>query len=848
MNEKLKIEMGKLKYISAFCFLLSALSASGANLLPNSSFEVGNRGWHTHVRHDAYGNTNELTTTFGNASGNHGSYAAHLEFNQVLFSRPLDLVAGTYKITFDAKRTGADNAVKVNLTARTSFYAWGSSYQQNVTTSWARYTNTITLGSDGYYSLSFAFGGTGITVDLDAVQLELTTATAYAPKNDVEVGLWTGKRYNTYYSTDTKEVDVLWFNDAGTEATDVVAAYEFRGLQNQLLSSGYLTNASIAADTREVTQLAIPQNGFHRATIRLTGTDDSRDEITLNVIPGPAGTGGDNPIASHYNYGTPQLEHAKASGIGAVRVLSTAGDAINEWPLVEPSEGSFSWSLIDGPIEALTNTMPRLLIPVGFEQIDNITGPINSASWMTNGDGSLKVASYTNYLYELVSRHPGIWAVEILNEPSHSQGAWLHDPDNYASVLGPAAQAVKDANPDTLVVGMAGVPYTSHGSNGWDVAVWDALDAGEKANIDAVSFHFYPFANNEGDDMTSPTSKTANSYPAAAASNWSGEGVELWNTESGTWTGGDYRGEEQWRYNPDASVTYEFQRAEPTIRTAIATERILLSALRSLGAGLNRFFYYGHWSWNTENLNNNQPYAFDNGTESEKAMQCALEWLAYLLRDAAQPENITNTSTNGFELVAWDGVGSSNVVACVNRDRIHRVITPTSSSFTLYDCMGNEIALSGGSFIQGRLPYYAVSTSLSYTAMKSAFTGATVSPIADTNGPNVSIDIAPSGPTSAGTHRFKWSGQDDFWWNDSASGNNENVRFRYRVDEGSWSSYAQDTFADIALSGGEDSFTVEAIDSDGNTGEVVYYFTFEPPEQPVSSAGGVFVENVYIGF
>lgn len=788
----------------------------GGNLVPNSSFECGSRRWLTFIEHDDSGNTNLLDDIIIHG-GTHGVRCLQLPDRAYVRSTPLWLKQGiTYQFSFDGRRDGRPSPLRVAVTRMNATASMGLGSSVVLGTSWGRHSISVRPTKTDWYTIGWAHFDPEMEIYLDAVQLEAGGGTSYAPKTTVEAGLVLKAPYNILYLDDPKKVQIQWYNDG--PATTSTLYYEVFNLWNERVTEGFITR-SLPGNAGASDWITVPLNGWQRIVSRITDEPDSRDEISVTVIPAKAESGlsKSGMIGGHANYSRLMLSNMRAAGFTWTRSVSAAGELFL-WPSIEPHENQFVWP--DQAVEEYGRNGVAVMATLTTSDTSDKVSPVRTASWMTNSDGSIKVAAYSNFVFRVVQRYKHrVPAWEIWNEPSHSQGPWLSVAANYARVLASAAAAVKAADPGGVVVGFGGAVDIR-----WAQDVWSRLSEAEKAKVDAFSCHFYPDDNGDYRDMNTPGALGSYDRRPHAWREAFGHIRPIWNTESGTWTTGDLRTEANlWGYDTEGSFPAgEYARAEPHLRSAISTERVLKAALKSLGNGFKKYFYYGSWSWSNEMIGRTHPTMWDVGSKSFRSFGSALGVLSAFVDGNTSATPFTNSAIKGLEMYQFTMPTGSNVVALWSFDRLYRRVTVADSSLVLFDCMGNRIPINGNQFVVHRMPQYLVSNKLSPSQFRNVLSTATAVTLSDQSPPNISVDIAPCGSWGGGSALLKWSANDLRWWNDSTSKNN--VRFAWRLDNNPYSAWSQRTSVRTSVPAGDHVLWVKAVDKDGNEAETRYDF------------------------
>jgi hypothetical protein len=164
------------------------------------------------------------------------------------------------------------------------------------------------------------------------------------------------------------------------------------------------------------------------------------------------------------------------------------------WETVEPQPGEYRWVDPDNVVSALEGHNIHILMRVH-----------GTPAWARPEGTFLShppddVAGFAQFMRTLATRYRGrVAAYEIWNEPNldYEWGYREPDPAGYVELLKAAYQAVKEVDPDAMVVS-GGLATTGDGS---DTAVGDLAylqgmyDAGARGAFDALGSHPYAFGH-----------------------------------------------------------------------------------------------------------------------------------------------------------------------------------------------------------------------------------------------------------------------------------------------------------------------------------------------------------------
>lgn len=783
--------------------LLSCFCASGANLIHNSSFELGPSGWFV------WGNTNNAfqrgneeavgsLVVATNGSATHGSHS--IVFQTRLIARPFLMPAGPCTLTWDARGL---NAVLLSAGVQQTYKALQVNTELiptnsfSITTSWKRFTNVFIAPTSGWYMVKFVAQRTWI----DRVQVETgSVASAYAPM-PIEVGMDTADPENALFSGDAKVLRFNFWN--ALMPTNVSVYYQLlSSIWNTNIASGIISTNMLQTNANVTINLTLPAiNGGVRALCYITNLYDTWDETSLAVFPFAAQSGRNTNgllgIDTHYS--AYHLRSARRIGFSWVRAFSLMN--YSRWTRVFPTLTTTNidngkW-YPDFQFEVVaTNDLVPLVVLAGE---DNQWYP------QTNASLDVMIGDATNYVGRMVYRYSqppyNIKHWEMWNEPQQTPRATvaLYDPTIYANLYTNIARLVKVIDPASTVVAFAGYSQGSQGD-----AAWAAFTPQGKTDADVLSWHLYPQMGGDTDPNAPDDYRafsTANLDPIIR----SFLGVRpLWMTEAFISDAGGYHGANDtfeypffWGVDPDWLTEAEFNTHDNMAMPAM--DRIVYSFVRTIGWGFKQYTMQSGRMPDDTIWQSAHPtiYEIDNRF---KPWTVALCMANYFIQTPGLGRITNSASTNYVE--AYLHTNTFGVVVPIwCPDRTNRTLSFSSSPGAFFDTMGNLISTNSLSIQLTRSVRYLVNGTLNASQMTNLVMTAGVAITADVIAPGVTVDLSPVGETIAwgvtGTNAFKATALDDTVVQYGGHvgqpppvipSNQTNVQYRWSFNEGgSWS-------------------------------------------------------------
>jgi polysaccharide biosynthesis protein PslG len=199
-----------------------------------------------------------------------------------------------------------------------------------------------------------------------------------------------------------------------------------------------------------------------------------------------------------------------------------------DWPMVEPSEGTFDWSVPDRVIsEAVAD---------GLEVDAELT---YTPSWAAApGTGYPSASAFASFASAAAAHYSpmGVHTFEIWNEPNlASNWGSTVSPSAYTALLVQGYEAIKQVDPGSFVIS-GGLAPASDASDGSEMSpatfLTDMYASGAEGYMDAVGIHPYSYPDDPTEAASwNPFYNMPNLYQIMVAN---GDGSkQIWSTEFG---------------------------------------------------------------------------------------------------------------------------------------------------------------------------------------------------------------------------------------------------------------------------------------------------------------------------
>ncbi len=122
------------------------------------------------------------------------------------------------------------------------------------------------------------------------------------------------------------------------------------------------------------------------------------------------------------------------------------------WYAVEPTKGSFTWSVTDSIIQAARSCNMEVGVHVLSRSTwATLSPPTPSPTGALISMPPVDINDYYDFLYQLASHYKGSISRYSIENEAHASTNWPSSPDSYFQMLATAYQAVHAADPNALV-------------------------------------------------------------------------------------------------------------------------------------------------------------------------------------------------------------------------------------------------------------------------------------------------------------------------------------------------------------------------------------------------------------
>jgi len=229
--------------------------------------------------------------------------------------------------------------------------------------------------------------------------------------------------------------------------------------------------------------------------------------VLLALLAGGCGGGGDEgsgeePALPRAGDPGTRFGYSEAflPGTGEIDTLARAGSEIARrrlsWTEIEPAQGAPDWRRYDAIYdELLAKGIRPLWLFVDAPCWARLPDPACLHNVPARAPGVEHAADLGAFLAEVAERYPESLGIEVGNEVNDER-FWVGglNPNDYAYLLGTAADAVHAADPEMKVVASGLAPFEQAGPGRlpWEDFVRAIIHSGAAEKIDAFAFHPYP--------------------------------------------------------------------------------------------------------------------------------------------------------------------------------------------------------------------------------------------------------------------------------------------------------------------------------------------------------------------
>lgn len=691
-------------------------ATTAVNLLPNSSFECGASGWGSIADLPGWGgNLNLPVGAVDNTTGMfHESsfktaltpktipvfYFDYFPLYRVPVKAPLLANRGwitvepsvhyTLSAYMKADSDGLLGVLSINQAFRRSLRR-----EVQLKTNWERYTFTfqpqteqvfVALGLDLQASRQEAG-----TVWIDAVQLERgSKATPYHPRMAVEVGLETERLGNLFPYGEEPKITAAVFN-AGQSAQTVTLHVHTTNFDDVVVHE-----ATVPVGIPPGRKVTVPirpgvrRKGFYRLHLRAEGAEEVLTRpMRFAIIE--AYTRSDSLFGMNHAYPWPHLlDLSKQIGLRWFRDWSL------KWHDVEKEKGKFDFTQSDFQINRVLeqglNVLPLLPFPSGnwsssagpeVKTTEHYPGSRERIAYMPRN--LEEFATYVRKTVQHYRKRLGVW--EILNEPIYTSYALPrrngYQVKDYVQLLRAAYKAVKQVDPDALVVGGIAGGATTYTK--------EFIEANGLRWVDALNLHTYP-------GLTEPDAYEETLRQLRSRMRSAGADKPIWFTE------GAYYADDDTSIEP-----YDSTWLRPVDSEIEAAEWQVKFNTILLAYGVEKIIYH---SGTPGSLNNDSLSGiFFEWAGTPRKMLVAQSAMANLLlppvRSLGPLKSPETVKSYGFETD-----GRTVIIAWVKEGAEPRTISISGKTWRAMDIQGNELKVDSVSLSERPIFFVAKGTKL----------------------------------------------------------------------------------------------------------------------------------------
>ena len=536
---------------------ITGIFCSAANLLPNSSFELGTAGWGVRTtipKKD--GSYRVIREKIATGTAVHRNALLELPnpkgYAVQLCSVGIPVQSGKYTFSVWAKGSSSfPFELQVFSTRKGNWFSPGKKF--TAATEWKRYAMTVKIPKEFTETVvRIQFNSPG-TLFLDAAQFEQgETVSTYTPASPVEAALSMEKTWTAAEKENVLFLAVLY--EGKKENVDFCLRAE-----NRITGWKREIRRTVSLLPGKTFQTELPFYLNNRGFLEFTGRWKNGRVLpfylaVLNPLPpgrfspeqgfctGVNETGVFRNTGEKHNpyqgLGIDFADHLNmlhATGVSLVRVFEY--ELSRPWHL-NPERKKFDFSYLNPYLDALAGSelVPYICLDsdaFSWNPASKAPLQIQKNRWFMIRDGEKKqknplksitvypqMSDWRDYVDAYVRNCRGrIRYYEIMNEPNLR----LTDPARYAAYLKEAFRTAKNADPDCRIIGICATEdYGAAGGNYTE----KCAEAGAFQNLDAVSFHPYQTALDTSElpaeQLLAELNRLRRKYRP---------GVPLWNSE-----------------------------------------------------------------------------------------------------------------------------------------------------------------------------------------------------------------------------------------------------------------------------------------------------------------------------
>lgn len=493
----------------------------GTNLVTNSSFEFGRHGWRPESESDG---GLQWTVLSGDAAAGRCFLRSTEPGSYGLMSYPIPILRGqsyTLSVALRADKP-ADVRLAINATGLApDARRPGRNQNVKVTTEWQRFSLKYALPQD--YPAEHVYVSVGkpreVQLDVDAVSLVAGDGADFVASDASDLGVALDlPQGNTLDLASSGRIAAQLVNGSKVARTVSIESRVLDWLGQEVAAERLFTGELPPLSARPVT-VTVPTTrvGWFTLEIRTSvdGQQVSRIPYVVNVVA-PMDHRGDaftSPLGMNTHMEREPGAHLQHNLGTLARYGVKWIRAWWGWGMAEKQPGQFDWTEYDRQFSGVNATGMQVM-PILLRYYPNF-----EQSWAGKTEEIQQppydLKQWGDFVQATVTRYRGrIRAWEVWNEPSYTM-----DAATYAGILKTTYERAKAADPQSVIVGFAGVPLEY---------ARDTFKAGAAASLDVLSHHSYS-------QLGRPFSQQAQLQTnTEALLKESGVKVPVWHSEQGS--------------------------------------------------------------------------------------------------------------------------------------------------------------------------------------------------------------------------------------------------------------------------------------------------------------------------